>query len=78
MAGAQIVFLLANDPLCKAAQQKIDGSFIATLLETVSVVLLIVTWSSVTEGPLSSPYLFKGDSDHSKYLTESWGEEGYY
>lgn len=49
MAGSQVVFMLANDPLCKAAQQKVDGSFIATLLETISVVLLIVTWSSVTE-----------------------------
>jgi len=49
MAASQVVYLLANDPLCKAAQEKVDGSFIATILETVSVVLLIVTWSSVTE-----------------------------
>lgn len=49
MAASQVVFMLANDPLCKASQRKVDGSFIATLLETVSVVLLVVTWSSVTE-----------------------------
>lgn len=50
MAGSQAVYMLANDPLCKASQQKVDGSFIATLLETVAVILLVVTWSSVTEG----------------------------
>lgn len=56
MAASQVVLFLANDPLCKASQQKVDGSFIATLLETISVVLLIVTWSSVTEGEHPSPF----------------------
>jgi len=57
MVGSQVIYFLANDPLCKASQEKVDGSFIATLLETVSVVLLIVTWSSVTEGSVDSPYI---------------------
>jgi Chitin synthase export chaperone len=78
MAGSQVVYLLANDPLCKAAQQKVDGSFIATILETVSVVLLIVTWSSVTEGSSGSSFLFKCAPNRLEPCTESWGEEGYY
>jgi len=28
----------------------VDGSFLATLLETVTVGLLVATWTSVTEG----------------------------
>lgn len=50
LAASQVVYMVANDPLCKASKQKVDGSFIATLLETISVVLLVVTWSSITEG----------------------------
>jgi len=50
MAASQVVYMVANDPLCKASKEKVDGSFIATLLETISLVLLVVTWSSVTEG----------------------------
>jgi hypothetical protein len=49
MAASQVVYMVANDPLCKASKEKVDGSFIATLLETISLVLLVVTWSSVTE-----------------------------
>ncbi|CAG7850597.1 SubName: Full=Related to export control protein CHS7 {ECO:0000313/EMBL:CCA71545.1} [Serendipita indica DSM 11827] len=49
MAASQVIYMLANSPLCKVSNQKVDGSFIATLLETVAVVFLVVTWSSVTE-----------------------------
>lgn len=52
--ASQVVYILANEPLCKAAKAKVDGSFLATLLETVSVVLLVVTWTSVTEGLFST------------------------
>jgi hypothetical protein len=56
MAASQVVYILASKPLCKASDSKVDASFIATLLETVAVVLLVVTWSSVTEGePASLP-----------------------
>ncbi|KAG8812754.1 hypothetical protein FRC17_001838 [Serendipita sp. 399] len=49
IAGAQVVRMLASKPLCNASDGKVDGSFITTLLETVSVVLLVVTWNSITE-----------------------------
>jgi hypothetical protein len=78
MAASQVVYLLANDPLCKAAQEKVDGSFIATILETVSVVLLIVTWSSVTEGSLTPLSCLNVVLITLNPCTESWGEEGYY
>lgn len=55
MMASQVVYLVANAPLCKVSKEKVDGSFIATLLETVALILLVVTWSSVTEGvPLPS------------------------
>ncbi|KAG8826511.1 hypothetical protein FRC19_008763 [Serendipita sp. 401] len=49
ITGSQVVYMLANKPLCKVSDAKVDGSFIATLLETIAVVLLVVTWSSITE-----------------------------
>ncbi len=50
VAASQAIYMLANSPLCKVSKQKVDGSFLATLLETIGVVFLVVTWSSVTEG----------------------------
>ena len=35
----------------QGTNQKIDGSFIATVLETGSVVALYLGWKSITEGP---------------------------
>jgi len=48
-AASQAVYLVANKPLCLAANAKVDGSFLATLLETFTVGLLVATWTSVTE-----------------------------
>ena len=50
VAASQVIYMLANSPLCKVSKQKVDGSFLATLLETIAVVFLVITWSSVTEG----------------------------
>jgi hypothetical protein len=36
--------------ICKGTNAKIDGSFIATVLETASVVALYLAWRSITEG----------------------------
>jgi Chitin synthase export chaperone len=36
----------------QGSKQKVDGSFIATILETASVVAIYLGWQSITEGAL--------------------------
>lgn len=36
--------------ICKGANAKVDGSFVATVLETASVAVLYLAWRSITEG----------------------------
>jgi len=36
--------------ICRGANAKIDGSFVATILETASVGVLYLAWRSITEG----------------------------
>ena len=36
--------------ICKSTNAKIDGSFVATALETASVTVLYFAWRSITEG----------------------------
>jgi hypothetical protein len=35
----------------QGANHKVDGAFVATILETASVVALYFAWRSITEGP---------------------------
>ncbi|KAK7685113.1 hypothetical protein QCA50_011952 [Cerrena zonata] len=46
---SQLDFFLLNKVICKGANQKIDGSFVATILETASVVVLYFGWKGITE-----------------------------
>ncbi|KAM5541900.1 hypothetical protein V8D89_004629 [Ganoderma adspersum] len=45
---SQLDFFLLSKVICKASN-KIDGSFIATLLETAAVAILYFAWRSITE-----------------------------
>ena len=36
--------------ICRGADAKVDGSFVATILETASVGVLYLAWRSITEG----------------------------
>lgn len=45
-----IAYLASFQVICKGTDGKIDGSFIATFLETTSVVVLYLAWRSITEG----------------------------
>ncbi|PIL26885.1 hypothetical protein GSI_11065 [Ganoderma sinense ZZ0214-1] len=45
---SQLDFFLLSKVICKASD-KIDGSFIATLLETAAVAILYFAWRSITE-----------------------------
>ena len=42
--------LTSSQVICKGTKAKIDGSFIATILETASVAVLYLAWRSITEG----------------------------
>ena len=56
---SQLAFFLLSRPICNGSNAKVDGSFIATLLETASVFVIYLAWRSITEGnvPLS-PMLY--------------------
>lgn len=52
-----------------------DGSFIATLLETAAVVVLYIAWRSITEGTsLVAVYVLAMFMD----LAEDWDNEVFY
>jgi hypothetical protein len=54
---AQLAYFLLSRPLCSASKAKIDGSFVATMLETASVFVIYLAWRSITEGtPHSASY----------------------
>lgn len=46
---AQLAWFLLNKVICKGSNQKIDGSFVATILETLAVWVLFLAWRSITE-----------------------------
>ncbi|EDR08112.1 uncharacterized protein LACBIDRAFT_250182, partial [Laccaria bicolor S238N-H82] len=47
---SQLAWFLLNKVICKGSSAKVDGSFIATLLETAAVGVLYLAWRSITEG----------------------------
>jgi len=46
---SQLAVFLLSKVVCNGSGAKIDGSFVATFLETLSVVLLYVAWRNITE-----------------------------
>ncbi|KAG7091436.1 hypothetical protein E1B28_010472 [Marasmius oreades] len=46
---AQLAWFLLGKVICRRTNAKIDGSFIATFLETVCVLLLYLGWRNITE-----------------------------
>jgi len=46
---SQLAYFLLSKIICKGVSHKIDGSFIATVLETASVTVLYLAWRSITE-----------------------------
>lgn len=47
---AQLTYFLLSRPICNGTNAKIDGSFIATALETAAVIVLYLAWQNITEG----------------------------
>jgi hypothetical protein len=46
---SQLAFFLLSGVLCRASNAIVDASFIATILETCSLVVLFFAWRSITE-----------------------------
>ncbi|KAF9456381.1 chitin synthase III catalytic subunit [Collybia nuda] len=46
---AQLAWFLLGKVVCKASNSRVDGSFIATVLETAAVGVLYLAWRSITE-----------------------------
>ncbi|KAF7309433.1 hypothetical protein MIND_00314100 [Mycena indigotica] len=46
---SQLAYFLLSRVICKGSSQKIDGSFVATILETAAVGVLYLAWKSITE-----------------------------
>ncbi|KAH9948055.1 chitin synthase III catalytic subunit [Amylocystis lapponica] len=47
---SQLDYFLLSKVICKGTSAKIDGSFVATFLETAAVGVLYLAWRSITEG----------------------------
>ncbi|KAG2139219.1 chitin synthase III catalytic subunit [Suillus clintonianus] len=46
---SQLDYFLLNKIICRGSSMKVDGSFIATILETACVVALYFAWRGITE-----------------------------
>lgn len=53
---SQLAWFLLGKVLCNASDQKVDGSFIATFLETAAVGVLYLAWKSITEESWDDEY----------------------
>lgn len=55
-AVAQVIYFAVSRYICTASKAKVDGSLIATVLETGSIVMLFVGWKSITEESWEEPW----------------------
>ncbi|KAF8636298.1 hypothetical protein AX17_003652 [Amanita inopinata Kibby_2008] len=46
---SQLDWFLLSGVICRGSSQKVDGSFVATLLESAAVGVLFIAWRSITE-----------------------------
>ncbi|KAJ3716577.1 chitin synthase III catalytic subunit [Lentinula raphanica] len=53
---SQLVWFLLGKVICDSSRSKVDGSFLATILETTAVVLLFLGWRAITEGSWDNTY----------------------
>lgn len=47
---SQLAYFLLNKIICRKTSANVDGSFVATILETAAVAVLVGAWVSITEG----------------------------
>jgi len=53
---SQLAYFLLSKIICRGTGHKVDGSFVATLLETAAVTVLYFAWTSITEESWDDPY----------------------
>ncbi|EJT98437.1 hypothetical protein DACRYDRAFT_24500 [Dacryopinax primogenitus] len=53
---SQLAYFLLNRIICERTSAKIDGSFVATILETLAVYALWGAWRSITEDSWEEPW----------------------
>ncbi|KAG9028422.1 hypothetical protein FRB95_006500 [Tulasnella sp. JGI-2019a] len=53
---SQVIYYEVSKYICKGSDAKVDGSFVATVLETASVFLLFLGWKSITEDSWDEPW----------------------
>jgi len=53
---SQLDYFLLNKIICKRTNQKIDGSFVATVLESAAVYCIYLGWRSITEETWDDDY----------------------
>ncbi|KZP09421.1 hypothetical protein FIBSPDRAFT_1051834 [Athelia psychrophila] len=58
---SQLGYFLLNKVICKGANAKIDGSFVATILKTAAVGMLYLAWRSITEESWDDEYPVQDD-----------------
>ncbi|KAH7925055.1 hypothetical protein BV22DRAFT_1034478 [Leucogyrophana mollusca] len=46
---SQLAYFLLNKVICRGSSAKVDGSFVATILETAAVGVLYLAWKGITE-----------------------------
>jgi len=56
-AGSQVVYMIPSKMLCQVSNRVLDGSFIATALETGSLALLFLAWMKITESSWDTEYI---------------------
>jgi len=57
---SQLDYFLLSKVICRRANRKLDGSFVATILETASVGVLYLAWRSITEESWDDDYYSNG------------------
>ena len=75
---AQLAYFLLSRPICSGTNAKIDGSFLATALETATVIVLYLAWQGITEGLFISRQICGLMCSSRTDLTEYWGEDVYF
>jgi hypothetical protein len=55
-AVSQIIWLLVGKVICNGSNRRLDGIFIATVLQTASIGVLFLAWRSITEDSWEDEY----------------------
>jgi hypothetical protein len=75
---SQLAYFLLSRPICDGTNARVDGSFIATALETATIVFLYLAWQGITEGLYFSRCVSRWRAHCQRFRTEYWGDDAYF